>query len=142
MRAVIVLFLFAGFFLSGCSAPKSTVSPADLQDATAVKSTNETEVDAASGVDLGSFLRRLPGVSVRGNGPDAQVQIRGTSSFGAGSDPLFVVEGTILGNNYSQLFTTIDVNEIKSVRVLKNASETAAYGLQGGNGVLEFKLKK
>ncbi len=136
-----ILFVLASLFMVGCSAPKATGNTPDLKDTSAAKSINETDVDAASGVDLASFLRRLPGVSVRGSGPDAQVQVRGTSSFGAGSNPLFVVNGTILGNNYSQLFTTIDVNEIKSVRVLKSASETSAYGLQGGNGVLEFTLK-
>ena len=141
MRVLFTCFLFISLLFSGCSPTKTTANTPDLQLQTAVKSANETEVDAASGIDLASFLRRLPGVSVRGSGPGARVQIRGNSGFNGGSAPLFVVNGTILGTNYSQLFTTIDVNEIKSVRVLKNASETAAYGLQGGNGVLEFTLK-
>jgi len=141
MRILFTFLLFTSLIFSGCSTTRPTADAPDLQLTTAGQSPNETEVDAASGIDLASFLRRLPGVNVRGSGPEARIQVRGNSGFGGGSDPLFVVNGTILGTNYSQLFTTIDVNEIKSVRVLKSASETAAYGLQGGNGVLEFKLK-
>lgn len=142
MRLLVMLLFAASFVLAGCSSAKNVGDNIDLQDKTAIKSSNETEVDAASGIDLASYLRRLPGVTVRGSGATASVRVRTQSSFGAVSDPLFVVNGTIMGTNFSQVFTAIDVNEIKSVRVLKSASETATYGLQGGNGVLEFKLKK
>ena len=141
MRVLLMLLFAASFALTGCSGTKTVGDKVDLQDKTAIRSSNETEVDAATGIDLASYLRRLPGVTVRGSGSSASVRVRTQSSFGAVSDPLFVVNGTILGTNFSQVFTAIDVNEIKTVRVLKSASETAAYGLQGGNGVLEFKLK-
>ncbi|MEM6772838.1 MAG: TonB-dependent receptor plug domain-containing protein [Bacteroidota bacterium] len=141
MRIAVLFLLLFSLVFTGCSTAKQGETTVDLQNKAAVKSSNETDVDAATGIDLASYLRRLPGVTVRGSGSNASVRVRTQSSFGAVSDPLFVVNGTILGTSFSQLFTAIDVNEIKSVRVLKSASETASYGLQGGNGVLEFKLK-
>lgn len=141
MRYFIHLPLLAILLLTACSSSR-TGSAVDLRDADAKKETNATDVDTNSGVDLTSYLRRIPGVIVRGSGANAQVQVRGNSSFGAVSSPLFVVDGTIIGTDYSTLLSTVDPSDIARVRVLKDASETAAYGIQGGNGVLEFKLRK
>ena len=97
---------------------------------------------AESGADLTSYLRRVAGVSVRGDGPEATVRIRGDMNFNADATPLFVVDGTILGSNFSSVYSTIDVNEIARVRVLKNVSDTNRYGMQGANGVIEIKLRQ
>lgn len=139
MRLLSLSMLIIGLFLAGCTATQPGTG--EYRDATAVRDVNATDIDVTSGIDLDTYLRRLPGVSVRGSGTSAQVQIRSNSSFGTGSAPLFVVNGSIIGTSYSKLLSTVDPAEIASVRVLKSASETAAYGLQGGNGVLEFKLK-
>lgn len=142
MRIVLSLFLLAFLTLTGCSSAKNNNSTTVMRNDQGDTDVNSTDVDVLSGVDLTTYLRRIPGVTVQGNGITARIQVRGTSSFGAVSTPLFVVDGNILGTNYSTLLSTVDPVEIASVRVLKDASETAAYGLQGGNGVLEFKLKK
>lgn len=141
MRIILSLLVLVSLTLAGCSSTR-TNSTADVQDLNSKKDVNETKVDVTSGVDLATYLRRLPGIIVRGSGSGTQIQVRGNSSFGTSSDPLFVVNGTILGTSYSSLLSTVDPADIASVKVLKNASETAAYGIQGGNGVLEFKLKK
>lgn len=104
--------------------------------------TNTVEVDAAdTGTDLTSYLRKIAGVSVRGSGPDATVRIRGDVNFNADATPLFVVNGTVLGNRFASVYSSIDINEIDRVRVLKNVSDTNRYGMQGANGVIEIKLK-
>ena len=36
----------------------------------------------------------------------------------------------------------INPNDIESVKVLKNASETAIYGMRGANGVVVITTKK
>ena len=141
MRFLPFLTLLCCLIFSGCSTTRDGQT-VDLTNKEAKRDVNSTDVDVNKGITLDAYLRRLPGVNVRGEGANAQVQIRGNSSFGGGSSPLFVVDGTILGNSYAQLLSTVDPSEIARVRVLKNASETAEYGLQGGNGVLEFKLKK
>lgn len=70
------------------------------------------------------------------------IRIRDSRSAQSDTTPLFVVNGTILGSDFAQLYNSIDPNEIARIKVLKTASETNRYGLQGGNGVVEIKLKE
>ncbi len=134
--------------LTACTptAPRTTQQRDDARARRAIETSrgsNTVEVNAAeSGVDLTSYLRRVSGVSVRGSGPEAVIRIRGDVNFQADATPLFVVNGTILGSNFGAVYSTIDVNEIARVRVLKNVSDTNLYGMQGANGVIEIKLRK
>ncbi|ANI89640.1 SusC/RagA family TonB-linked outer membrane protein [Arachidicoccus ginsenosidimutans] len=60
--------------------------------------------------------------------------IRGVSSLNsAGNQPLIIVDG--IEYTYEQL-AQINVNEIESISILKDASTTAIYGIKGANGVL------
>lgn len=142
MRLSFFLFLFVTLTFSSCSTTKSNDVVASKMRQDKARDANSTEVDTSSGIDLTSYLRRIAGVNIRGSGADATVRIRGNSSFNAVSDPLYVVDGTILGTSFASIYNTINPDDIARVRVLKDASETARYGLQGGNGVIEFKLKK
>ena len=136
------------FGLSACTptAPRSTQQQDDARARRAIESSqgsNTVAVNTAeSGADLTTYLRKVSGVSVRGDGPDATIRIRGDMNFNTDATPLFVVNGTILGNSFSSVYSTIDVNEIARVRVLKNVSDTNRYGMQGANGVIEIKLRK
>lgn len=82
-----------------------------------------------------------------------QTTIRGEASFGASSDPLWVIDGIPLntGNETNQIvgvntsispLTYINPNDIESVVVLKDASATAIYGADGSNGVILITTKK
>lgn len=60
--------------------------------------------------------------------------IRGVSSLNsAGNQPLIIVDD--IEYTYDQL-AQINVNEISSITILKDASTTAIYGIKGANGVL------
>ena len=110
-----------------------------------VEETNQNSVEvntAETGTDLTLYFRKVAGVAVRGSGENASIQVRGMSSFGGDTRPLFVIDGRIFGNDYSALYTAIDPNEIRRVTVLKSASETAEYGVRGGNGVILISLRK
>ncbi len=86
-------------------------------------------------------------------GSGSSIVIRGLGSLG-GSNPLIVVDGIIQKVSTADLdFASADTEDIgslvsiapgdiKSVRVLKDAAETAVYGTQGANGVLEIETKK
>ena len=130
--------------LAACGTPKQATDNERMGRAIRNGDGNTSvRVDAAStGNDLTSYLRRVAGVSVRGNGADAVVRIRGDVNFNSDSTPLFVVNGTVLGNNFASVYNTIDINEISRVTVLKTVSDTNRYGMQGANGVIEIKLKK
>jgi len=69
-------------------------------------------------------------------GADAdQIQIRGVGTTG-NSAPLVIVDGVPM--SYDQ----INLNDIESVTVLKDASAVAPYGLGGANGVILVTTKR
>lgn len=101
-------------------------------------------------LDFTEYLRKVSGVSVKGNGAAAEISIRGVSTMRAietdidnptdafqNAEPVFVINGQVFGGTYSGLYGILDVNTIKSVRILKGP-ETAFYGARGGNGVIEI----
>ncbi|MEA4983134.1 MAG: TonB-dependent receptor [Paludibacter sp.] len=66
--------------------------------------------------------------------------IRGVSSLNAeGNQPLIIVDD--VQYSYDQL-QQINVNEIESISILKDASTTAVYGIKGANGVLVVKTRR
>ncbi|MBT8289090.1 MAG: TonB-dependent receptor plug domain-containing protein [Flavobacteriaceae bacterium] len=75
---------------------------------------------------------RVPGVLVTdGN----RIYIRGSGSVGSYSDPLFVVNGTIV-----PAIDYILPSEVKGIDILKDAA-TSIYGSRGANGVIIITLK-
>lgn len=66
--------------------------------------------------------------------------IRGVSSLNAdGNKPLIIVDD--MQYTYEQL-SQININEIESISILKDASTTAIYGIKGANGVLVVKTRR
>ncbi|MBZ4189166.1 SusC/RagA family TonB-linked outer membrane protein [Niabella beijingensis] len=74
-------------------------------------------------------------------GDDATIRIRGTNTINAGSTPIFVVDGVVMENNQGG-FNAMNLNDVASVQVLKDASATALYGSRGANGVVVVTTKK
>lgn len=87
-------------------------------------------------------------------GGGVSVQIRGSNSINASSDPLYVIDGFPINNDYSvsdagvtngpkiNPLSSINTADIESVDVLKDASATAIYGSRGANGVILITTKK
>ena len=79
---------------------------------------------------------RLPGVAISQTssqpGATMQIRIRGTRSLTATNDPLVVLDGIPFPGSLGD----IDMNDVRSVDVLKDASATAIYGSRGANGVV------
>jgi TonB-dependent SusC/RagA subfamily outer membrane receptor len=93
-------------------------------------------------ISLADYLRRIPGLSVRGGGNTASVSIRGVSSFVGSQEPLFVLDGTPIGQSFSDVASFINVNDVEKVTVLKDASASSIYGTRGTNGVILIKTRK
>ncbi len=90
-----------------------------------------------------TYLRRLPGLIVKGEGENLSVRVRVTNnSFLMDSSPLFVLDNMALGNDFSSLAGAINLADVQSITVLKNANETAVWGLRGANGVVVVRSKK
>lgn len=86
-------------------------------------------------------LRKINGVRVAGDGPNAIITIRGAdvSTFNASSSPLFVIDGQVINNSYSVIYSMVNRNQIKKIEVLKGA-DAASYGIRGANGVIIIDL--
>jgi TonB-dependent starch-binding outer membrane protein SusC len=101
------------------------------------------EVESRPVVDFGQALYgKVAGVQVQNPsgrpGESSRVQVRGTGSITAGSAPLIVVDGVALP---SFDLNTLNVADIESIDVLKDASSAAIYGSRGANGVILVTTK-
>jgi len=91
---------------------------------------------------LADVLRRHGGVQVSGSGYDASVTIRGNSNSIKGEvRPLFVLNGVILGHGVQKANSLVVPTEIHSIKIKRSLSETAIYGEDGRNGVIEIRTK-
>ena len=92
---------------------------------------------------LQALQGRAAGVHVKQNsgapGGSTTVRIRGTNSIQGGNDPLYVIDGF---PSYSSNPTMLDVMDIESIEILKDASAIAIYGSRGSNGVIMITTKK
>lgn len=78
-------------------------------------------------------------------GAGTQVQIRGTGSITGNSNPLYVIDGTIIstsGGGAGDPMATINPSDIESINVLKDASAAAIYGARAANGVIIVTTKR
>jgi TonB-linked SusC/RagA family outer membrane protein len=115
-----------------------TVKKRDLTGAvTSIKSQDITmrpgpnPIESLQGKVAGLDITRTSGEP----GAGVRMQLRGTRSFTASGNPLFLIDG--LPGDYS----TLNPNDIESVEVLKDASSTAVYGSAGSNGVIIITTK-
>ncbi len=99
---------------------------------------------------------KAPGVQITVGsglaGSASIVRIRGISSISAGGDPLYVVDGIPITQDYfingnsggmnNNPLATINPDDIESVEVLKDAAANAIYGSRGANGVIIITTKR
>lgn len=57
------------------------------------------------------------------------------------TDPIYVIDGMVMDNSFSG-FNAVNLNDVASIEVLKDASATALYGSRGSNGVVVITTKK
>ncbi len=107
-------------------------------------SISQVQGEAISGISASSTAAtlqgRAAGVNVESDGgrpgAEAQIVVRGPGSF-TDATPLYVIDG--------MLFNTmrfVNVNDIESVEVLKDASAAAIYGSRAANGVIIITTKR
>lgn len=116
----------------------------------AVASISGKELTRASGTSVDQALQgKVSGVYVTTNsgepGGGLSVRVRGMGGFG-GSEPLYVVDGVIItyGDNSTSNnpLATLNMADIESINVLKDASASAIYGARAGNGVVIITTKR
>lgn len=98
----------------------------------------------ASGVQV------ITGSGLAGSG--SVIRVRGIASVSAGGDPLYIVDGIPITQDYfgagnrgamnMNPLSTINPNDIESVEILKDAAATGIYGSRGSNGVILITTKR
>lgn len=88
---------------------------------------------------------QIAGVQIQQTNPAAGeapvIRVRGQGSISFDSNPLIVVDGIVVGND-ADYMTSLDMNDVESVEVLKDASSGAIYGSRGANGIIMITTKK
>lgn len=104
-----------------------------------VENTNLDQMPA--GRPEAALVGRLAGVNISqarsqpGQAPN--IRIRGAGSISAGNEPLVVIDGVPGGN-----LGNINMNDVQSIEVLKDASSAAIYGSRAAGGVIMVTMKK
>jgi TonB-dependent starch-binding outer membrane protein SusC len=90
------------------------------------------------------------GSGVAGSG--SLVRVRGVASISAAGDPLYIVDGIPITQDYflngnnggfnNNPLATLNPNDIESIEILKDAAATAIYGSRGSNGVILISTKR
>ena len=69
----------------------------------------------------------------------ASVKFHGTGSLGAGSAPLYILDGMPVSSGMIQ---SMNPNDFESMQFLKDAAATSIYGARAANGVIYITSKK
>ena len=122
-------------------------------------------MDDVQGLSFASADEALQGkiagldiISNSGNlGSGTSMRMRGVSTINGSAEPLIVVDGNIFDlpddvsdvnfedlDNEEQFSTLLSVNpeDIKDIKVLKDAAATAIWGSRGANGVIEITTRR
>ncbi len=88
---------------------------------------------------------QVSGINIQSSNPGAgeapTITIRGQGSVAQNSAPLVVIDGIAVGND-GDFLSSLDMNDVKSVQVLKDASSAAIYGSRGANGIILIETKE
>ncbi|MBS1603188.1 MAG: SusC/RagA family TonB-linked outer membrane protein [Bacteroidetes bacterium] len=118
----------------------------------------QNPLNALEGRVAGALITQNNGVP----GSNVNIQIRGSSSLGNGTIPLYIIDGVPFNiqdqsipnngalNNYAlrgaqgsiSPFSVINPSDIERIDVLKDADATAIYGTRAANGVILITTKK
>ena len=129
--------LFLALFLAGCGTSGGASGGTNSQET--ATSNSEVNVDNPT-ISLADYLRRVPGVNVRGSGGNVQIVIQGVNTFMGNTAPLFYIDQTRVGRNYDQVQSMLNMDSVDRIEVVKGV-EASAYGMEGTNGVIIIHTK-
>lgn len=90
-----------------------------------------------------ALVGQVSGVNIQATDGEAgaapTIRIRGTGSITGNSGPLVVLDGVVVDADF---LGSLDMNDIESFEVLKDAASAAIFGSRGANGVILITSKK
>jgi len=118
----------------------SSVRASDIEDM-AVSSIEQALVGRMAGVQI-TQPNGTPGAGF-------DIKVRGVGTVTAGSSPLYVIDGVPMSDDTGNAtgitvspLASVDMSDIESIEILKDASAAAIYGSRGSNGVVIITTKK
>ena len=112
----------------------------DLTGSVSVVSTDDLKSSHDSD-PMRALQGKIPGMTITMDGSPSgtgTVRIRGIGSFNSSRDPLYVIDGIPT----NQTLNSLNVNDIESMQVLKDAASASIYGSRAANGVIIITTKK
>lgn len=108
----------------------------------AIASADLTDKSNTANVDIGQALQGLMagvnvGVSTQAGG-SPNIEIRGQNSLSGSQSPLIILDGII----FNGALSNINVSDVATLDILKDASAAAVYGARASNGVILITTKK
>lgn len=89
-----------------------------------------------------ALIGQVSGVNIQASSAEAgaapTITIRGFGSITADSGPAVVVDGVIVDSSF---LGNLDMNDVESFEILKDAASAAIYGSEGSNGVILITTK-
>ena len=121
--------------ITGTGAQKkiTMTGAATTVDVSTLRTSTSSITNALAGNVAGIMARQTSGQP--GNNI-SEFWIRGISTFGAGSGALVLIDG------FERNMNEINIEDVESFTVLKDASATAIYGSRGANGVVLITTKR
>lgn len=97
-------------------------------------------ISASASTSITDALQgKVPGMDIQASryeGDNRNILIRGSRSLNASNTPLIIVDGVPAS------LDVVNMNDVASVEVLKDASSAAIYGSRGANGVIIITTKR
>lgn len=117
-----------------------TQKKVDLTGSVSVVSSREFEKAPVPDA-LNAMQGKVAGVTIISNsgepGADKLIRIRGVQSWGASTDPLYVIDGVIMDN-----LNSVSPDDIENISILKDAASSSIYGARAANGVVLVTTKR
>ena len=91
-----------------------------------------------------ALVGQVAGINIQMTNPAAGeapvIRVRGQGSISFDSNPLVVVDGIAVGND-ADFLSSLDMNDVESIEILKDAASAAIYGSRGANGIIMITTK-
>lgn len=89
----------------------------------------------ARNIPLIDRIRKMPGITLRNGVP--HFLRNSTQFYDSGTEPLYVLNGTVIGNSFQSLNQLVDSFNVKRIQTI-SGPDASEYGSRGGNGVIKI----
>ncbi|NDV42350.1 Plug domain-containing protein [Flagellimonas sediminis] len=127
MKSHLLCILVLLLLLTSCSSNKNATYDKSHSEELAEKN--------ARNIPLIDRIRKMPGITLRNGVP--HFLRNSTQFFDSGTEPLYVLNGTVMGNSFQSINQLVDSFNVKRIQTIAG-SDAAEYGARGGNGVIKI----